>query len=418
MSTVQRPWFVFVESNTSGTGRLFASAARDLGYRPVLLCERPGRYPYAEQDRLDIVVTDTMDTEAVIAACARLAARSRIAGVASSSDYFAVTAAVVAARLGLPGADPDALARCADKEIQREYLVLAGVPVPRFTSADGAAAAVDAARGIGPPVIVKPPRGSGSVGVRLCATGTEVAAHAALLLGRTHNERGMPLPARVLVEEYAVGPEFSVEIMSGHSAGVTAKHLGPPPFQVEVGHDHPADIPKAQRDLLVETALAACGALGLDWGAAHVELRMTARGPVVIEVNARLAGGFIPELVRLARNRDLITELVSSAAGQPIAARETDSRGSAIRFVLAPGDGRLADVTGIDRVRAMPGVHDVAIYREIGSTVTRTGDFRDRIGHVICTGDSTGIARVAVERANAVLCPRLDQAPHAVLTEG
>ena len=46
-------WLVLLESNTTGSGRLFCSAARELGLRPVVLSRDPGRYPYVESDGID-----------------------------------------------------------------------------------------------------------------------------------------------------------------------------------------------------------------------------------------------------------------------------------------------------------------------------------------------------------------------------
>jgi lysylphosphatidylglycerol synthetase-like protein (DUF2156 family) len=48
------PWFALVESNTTGTGRDFAEAARAHGLRPVLLARSPERYPYAAELGLDV----------------------------------------------------------------------------------------------------------------------------------------------------------------------------------------------------------------------------------------------------------------------------------------------------------------------------------------------------------------------------
>ena len=44
-------WLALIESNTSGTGRLFARAAAAQGFRPILLSEDPSRYTYAADDR-------------------------------------------------------------------------------------------------------------------------------------------------------------------------------------------------------------------------------------------------------------------------------------------------------------------------------------------------------------------------------
>ncbi|UXX92169.1 ATP-grasp domain-containing protein [Streptomyces sp. AD2-2] len=48
------------------------------------------------------------------------------------------------------------------------------------------------------------------------------------------------------------------------------------------------------RKAVTETAEAAVRALGIVLGPAHVELRLGPEGPVLIEVNPRLAGGWIP----------------------------------------------------------------------------------------------------------------------------
>ena len=59
------PLLLFVESNTTGTGRQFAQRARALGAEPVLLSADPARYPYAAQDGLRTVVVDTADDDAL-----------------------------------------------------------------------------------------------------------------------------------------------------------------------------------------------------------------------------------------------------------------------------------------------------------------------------------------------------------------
>src|SRR6185295_3592974 len=55
---------LFVESNTSGTGRLFARTARNLGFVPVLITARPGKYAYlAEEGAPEVVVVPRVDED-------------------------------------------------------------------------------------------------------------------------------------------------------------------------------------------------------------------------------------------------------------------------------------------------------------------------------------------------------------------
>src|SRR5262245_11787525 len=110
-------WFVLVESNTTGSGRLFCVRGRELGLRPILLARDPARYPYVAEDGIDHRVVDTTDLAAVRAACDSLG--GRIAGVASSSEYSIATASEIARGLGLPHSDPAAVRHCRDKFRQR-----------------------------------------------------------------------------------------------------------------------------------------------------------------------------------------------------------------------------------------------------------------------------------------------------------
>lgn len=385
-----------LESNTTGTGRLFARAAAQLGHEPVLLCADPARYPYAAEDGIRTEVLDTSDVDAVLAACR---AFGDTVGVTSSSEYFIAAAASVAAALGLPGPDVDAIVRCRDKETQRELLASTHVPVPRFAAASSVDDAVKAADDLGLPVVLKPVAGSGSVGVRLCEDEADVRAHAGALLADTVNERGLPVPARLLVEELAVGPECSAEVFSGRVVGVVRKHLGLPPSFVEVGHDFPAPFAAAELAAVESCARDAVEALGLRFGPAHVELRLTASGPVIIEVNPRLAGGNIPELVRHACGVDLVTETVRAVTGGLPHLDHTRRRHTAIRFLLPPRSGTLENVQGMEDAAAMEGVVEVRVTKAPGDDVALRGDFRDRIGHVLACADDADAAQHAADEA-------------------
>lgn len=399
---------LLVESNTTGTGRLFARRAAELGVVPVLLCADPGRYPYAAQDRLRTVVVDTSDESALWAAVRALESEATVAGVLTSSEYYVPTAAVLAYRLGLPGPSAEAVRACRDKAEQRRTLTGAGVGPAGFAVVSEVAGAIDAARGIGLPVVVKPVQGSGSLGVRLCADLDEVAEHAGTLLSATVNERGIAAPGRILVEEYLTGPEFSVEVFGTEAVVTVAKHVGPLPAFVETGHDVPAALPGEQDIALRETAVRAVRALGLGWGAAHVELRLTGtRTAAVIEVNPRLAGGMIPELVRRACGIDLVRAQVLAALG---AAPELERGGYArasIRFLTCAQDGILAPSAALDeavhRARTVPGTVEALLYRAPGEPVGPAQDFRGRIGHVITVADRSGRAAEAADRAVALL---------------
>lgn len=394
------PWLVLIESNTSGTGRLFARAANQQGVRPILLTEDPSRYSYAEQDNLEVLRINTRDEAALLDACERLNSGAGVAGITSSSEYFILMAATLARKLGLPGAPPEVIATCRDKHAQRTCLREAGIGIPAFRSASSMSQAVQAAEELGFPVVVKPVGGTGSIGVRLCADGDEVALHADALLKQERNERGMAIPRRILVEELVAGAEYSVETFGTRLIGITQKYIGHHPHFVEVGHDYPAELTLADEELIWREVTRAAAALGLTWGAAHYELRLATGVPKIIEVNPRLAGGYIPELVRLSTGIDLVAETIRTTLGQEPQLTKMSERHASIRFILSPRDGLLTEWKGLEQARRVTGVEDVQSYAEPGTELRLRGDFRDRIGHVIATGATSAAARTAVQLAD------------------
>jgi S-sulfo-L-cysteine synthase (3-phospho-L-serine-dependent) len=394
---MRRPALIFVESNTTGTGRLFVQEARETGFRPVLLTARPERYAYLSQAGApEVIVVAAFDVDALYRLLHdRFAAGREVAGITSSSEYFVATAAALAARFGLPGPDPTRVAAARNKACQREVLSAGGLPAPFFRVVSSPSQAVRAAREVDAPVVVKPLTGSGSVGVRVCAGPAEAGRHAALLLANfpERQERS------VLVESFIDGPEFSVEMFSGHVVGITRKHLGDAPCFVETGHDYPARPPQDLARTLTDVVTRATSLLGLGWGPLHWEVRIRDGRAFIVEVNPRLAGGFIPVLVWHAHGVDLIRATVRLVAGERPVLTPCRHRTASIRFLLAPRPGRFAAATGIDDARAVGGVVDVALYRAIGEKLCLHGDFRDRVGHVMACADLIDAASSSSERA-------------------
>ncbi|MGZ4874993.1 MAG: ATP-binding protein, partial [Candidatus Angelobacter sp.] len=179
---MKNSFIVFIESNTSGTGRLFVKAARECGYSPVMLVEKPERYSFLERDSVSYRRCNTSSNAEIEEALQSLEREAPLSGIFSSSEYFVETAASFAAKYGLPGENPSALRACRNKWVQRQHLQRAGLLTPRFERINSVQQALNALAEIPLPVIVKPIMGSGSVGVRLCYNADEVTEHVSALL--------------------------------------------------------------------------------------------------------------------------------------------------------------------------------------------------------------------------------------------
>jgi argininosuccinate lyase len=376
----------FVESNTTGTGRLHIQAARAQGFDVVVFCSNPERYPFLNSDGVSAIVTDTSDFTVLRAAVQSMTEVQTLQGILSTSEYFAGPAARLGRDLRLPGADPDAIDQCRDKFTQRLRLRAAGIVTPRFWRLTAHRELDDVLAEIKFPCVVKPTSGTGSVGVKLCGTQEEVDGHTRLLLATDHNERGMVITPAVLVEEYIDGDEFSAEMFMGKLLGVTRKHLGAHPYFLEIGHDFPALLDTTVTSSVELDIQAALKALGLVWGHAHVEFRLVGGRPVIVEVNPRLAGGNIPKLVYLATGVDPIDLAIRAHTGQGADVHRERDEAASIRFFVLPRAGRFLTVDGISTVQKRLGVAEVEVYTKGPLDVVINGDFRDRVGHVITTG--------------------------------
>ncbi|MFJ3305637.1 ATP-grasp domain-containing protein [Streptomyces sp. NPDC086549] len=409
--------FAVVETQLSNFGLTPLRAAHELGFRTVLVSNEPDRYrvvSVAEEIFAkhvdDVIVTDTNSVDAVAAALQPFHAEGHLRGVMTVTDYNLPIVAEVATRFGLPGLSPQAALNCRDKLLMRRACHAAGVAVPGFHQATSEDSALAAADRFGYPCVVKPMTESASIGVTLCRTPAEVLAAYRDISSRPTDFRGQPRRPGALVEEYLIGYEVSVEsvLVDGERRvlGVTDKALGPHPAFVEMGDTFPSMLSAPVRKQCADLACQALEAVGHDFGAAHVEVKVTADGPRIVEVNGRMAGAEITQLIREATGVYLQRECVRLHTGQPADLTFTRDRAAASRYLAARRSGTLAGIGGVDLARRVPGVIEVDLEVHPGDQVRPADSNLDLLGYVVAVGDTTGDAVRRAESALGQLTPR------------
>lgn len=381
------------------SGLPYVQAAKRLGLHTINLVADPGCYDYLATEQVDTIRVDTNDLDSLIRECSGLRATYDIAGITGFADFDESASATVAKlcrHLDLPGPNPVSIERSCDKLSQRQLLAHSGVPVPAYRLVADAAEAESCAAQIGLPVIVKPAVGSGSSGVRLCRDADELVEHITYLLGGKHVWRSSP---KILVEEFAQGPFYSVEIMENQVVGIVAADFGAPPHFVFRQTIFPAPLSADEHERISDVSLSCLRALGLGWGPTNIELRWAKRGPIVIEVNPRLAGALEPQLVYLAYGIDLITEHLKLVIGQECDLRGRHSQTAAARFLIPDHDGILDWINGDDRAAAVSGVIETKLYVEPKMPIVRKGDYRDWIGHILAVSPSLAKTEAILQRA-------------------
>ena len=253
----------------------------------------------------------------------------------------------------------------------------AGLPTPRAQRVQSVDQLFAAAADIGFPAVVKPEFGHSQVGcVRVDSyeslpdvywlVRNEIAStHVVNLYSRTD----------LLFEEYLDGVEFDVDLVleDGECVFSSVSQQFPthePSFQETGLHCPPRHAAKPVRRL-VELSIETVQAFGFRLGVLHVEGKCTSKGPRIVEVNARMGGGRIHQIVEAVWEVDLIEAHLRAALGLPQELSPSRKpRGAVVNaLVYAPATGRLAALP-LEEVtpEAEPGlVIDVAA--EVGQVV-------------------------------------------------
>ncbi|QFZ21128.1 ATP-grasp domain-containing protein [Saccharothrix syringae] len=377
-----------LEALTFGLGRL-ADAARAAGHDLVLLTGDRTTYRHelgACGDRVRVVDVDTTD----VAACERvLRSLPDVAGLISSTDTWALPGAELAHRLGLPGPRPEAVRTLRDKAAVRARLHAHGLS--RSGPLDPAGAAVF-------PLVLKDSAGTSSRGVWLCRTAAERDAALA-------EAAGTPLKGRLTAEPYFEGPLYSAETVTWRGRtrllGVLSRVVSPEPVRREEAAAFPVAFPGDESAELGRWIGRVLEAAGHERGFAHTEFVLTADGPEVVEVNARIGGALVGEALCRALGTNVYTSMVQVALDvEPELLTAPVGGGPATGFVLLyPREaGVLEGWSGLERLPALPGNAQWYPTASPGDVLEHLADQRSCTGIVLAEGPT---AELALHRAQA-----------------
>ncbi|MFH0246359.1 ATP-grasp domain-containing protein [Streptomyces sp. HK10] len=345
---------------------------------------------------VDYEVTDLGDLSSVALAADSLARHWTIAGVLTFDEYHLMAAARLAELLGVPGNAPAAVGATRDKATSRQRFFSSDVPSAAFTwvhSLDAAASAAERLGGF--PVVLKPTAHAGSIGVvRVDSIADLSAGWSIASAGAAHQG---PEGQGVLLEEFLDGPEISVETVTEYGVttaiAVTRKSVGFAPYFMETSHVVSADDPLLGE--VAPIAAAALRAVGITHGVSHVEMKLTSDGPRLIEVNARLGGDRIGELVRYATGVDLARAAAALACGRSPNLEATRARSAAIGMIYPPADGivthrmlRPGDDKHLEQLHWLCNIGDRVTLAPSPHTPNNI-----RAGFAITTGDDAEAAR-------------------------
>ena len=375
--------------------------AKALGLR-VAAVDRNREAPgLAEADIARVV--DFSDVDAVLKATGRL----RIDGVLTvSADRAVPVVAAVAEARGLPGIGVETAHLMTHKIAMRRRLAEVGVPQPRFAAVRSISERRRAADEVGFPAVLKPADSGGQRGVFRVESIDEIDAH-------LHEALAASPSGEAILEEYVEGIEMNGIVLAreGEMIPLTlSDRLRPPGIGFGVGwiHVYPPTVPSGQLAESERIASHTVNALGLRTGIAFPQLIAADDGRViVVECAARIPGGQMADLVRVATGVDLVEVQLRMALGEELPDEIVKPRFRqplAIRFLTAePGPlptGKVTWIGPLDKVLAFPGVVQAELYLQVGETIRPVRLDGDRRGYVIATANTN---LRALERAEAAV---------------
>ncbi len=401
----------------------------ELGAR-VVIVDEPGHW--SQQLANDGIVgrwiaapaTGDPDPDAQAVLDALREADVRPDGVLTFWEDSAPAAARVAAALGLPGNPVEAVDAARSKLRTREMSAQLGLPTPRALRVRSLDELYAAAADLGFPAVVKPEFGAEAIGTLRIDSFAAIPDVYRLVRGVVTAETMTIFRAGngLLLEEYLDGVEFDIDLVleDGECAFSSVSQNWPtaePAFQ-ETGLHCPPDHGRRAVHNLVGFCINAARAFGFRTGVLHIEAKSTSNGPRIVEINARIGGGRIHQIVEAVWGVDLVEAQLRSSLGlkQTLRASRRPRCTIVDTIVYAPASGRLLALPFSDGADAGEGVLNLDLHTEIGDQVEGAdATFATPLAEVVVSGRNLRQARAAT--AELLREPaRIDTAATAVST--
>ncbi|MEV3950600.1 ligase [Streptomyces halstedii] len=300
-----------------------------------------------------------------VASQAKVLREWRLDAIVTFSDNELLRTAELAQDLGLRFHTPATVRTILDKVVQRRMLREAGVDDTASLPVGSARELAQALGEVHFPAVLKPRQGRaglntfrlhGQEDVDELLSGTDLASGYTVesMLSGEPSVAGLDWGDYVSVESSVIGGTI-------RHVAVCGKTPLTYPFR-ETGQFFPSTLDDRTELAVTELVTRAVQALGITHGSTHTEVKLTADGPRVIEVNGRMGGYFYWMFRDGEDGWDIVRAALQTALGLPPDPAEDTGEVVYLLCPQPPADAvSLVELPGVDRVRALPGVRRVDI---------------------------------------------------------
>ena len=275
--------------------------------------------------------------------------------------------------------------RCHDKLMMKKYLSAKNIPMTPFLHVTDNVSSNEIVKKLGSPVVMKNRIGSGGRSV-------EVHQNIAQAIGKMNRNK--------LLEAYVDADEVSIESFLDNGKILFSNITR----YVEKGKINlvPASLDANLEKEIIKFNQTVIEALDINWGMTHLELYLSKKGLLFGEVALRPPGGYIMNLISDAYGFNAWDAFVAVELGQPFNF-PTEAKHLATAMVLAPDQGQLKTITGLDQLYQRKSIFDMKIKVKPGDYIKCRESVGKDSGHILIRAKTVTKLMAEIDYVNKTL---------------
>ncbi len=239
------------------------------------------------------------------------------------------------------------------------------------------------------PVVIKPLNSAGSDCVQICHSSSEIKEAFASIVGKK-NQMHL-VNHEVLAQEFLEGDEYIVDTVS-----CEGQHNVCAIFRYKKIHIHRQPVYENQillpvtgpvQKALCDYSLQVLEAFNFKYGPTHLEMMLTKRGPVLVEINARLDGAMCPLLIHECTGYGQVQRTADAYLNRDQFFKlkphpyELKKNGMILHFI-SEQSGLIQDLCYLDRIKELPSFFSLNLNVHKNEFLEKTIDLISSPGHV------------------------------------
>jgi biotin carboxylase len=396
---------VFIETNKSGSSREAIKTAEKLNFFTVLLTNK--KKFIAERDSFpdvhQMIFTDINNYENIITTIENLKRSGKnIKGIFSFIDPFVYVAARLSEEFDINIVSTQAIHQMENKILTRN--ILENLPISLnysiYKPTESLSSFLKKTNKMEFPLIVKSPKSTGSKDVLLVKDKNQLISSIQNLSKKLPNEE-------ILLEEYVDGPQYLVEVLvqngKVHIIAVIEQEITLFERFIVTGYSLLGQVGNKLYKSLFDAINSIIQAFNMKNGACHLELRRINDIWKLIEINPRISGGAMNDIIEIGHGINLVEQTIQLMLGNELSLNKKHYKYVYAHYLTVKSKGKLIRVTGKNRSSKYPGVEKVYIKPKKGTILKPPTSMGHRCGYVLATSHfKTEAKKIALTAAKEI----------------